>query len=166
METVGYEIKAIPGNDKMHLVLTKHTGRLIDPDSGEARAYTFFGSGQDNGDKGLYKAITGALKYFLASTFLVAEYNDPERDDAPSQQTTRPATPEQREAAKQAVTDTTEPPTQEQAEAIKTGLAMLQQANAAPDTIEKVKRAIGQTKTREDAGKLIEIIGKLLQPKE
>jgi hypothetical protein len=40
------------------------------------------GSGQDAGDKGLYKAITGAQKYLLMKTFLVATGDDPESDAA------------------------------------------------------------------------------------
>ena len=35
----------------------------------------------DKGDKALYKAKTGALKYFFATTFLVATKDDPERAD-------------------------------------------------------------------------------------
>lgn len=37
--------------------------------------------GQDKGDKGVYKALTGAKKYFMALTFMVATGDDPEKDD-------------------------------------------------------------------------------------
>jgi len=37
------------------------------------------GQGQDNGDKGIYKAITGAKKYFIATTFMVPTGDDPEK---------------------------------------------------------------------------------------
>jgi hypothetical protein len=37
-------------------------------------------SGQDKGDKGVYKAITGAKKYFFANTFAIATGDDPEND--------------------------------------------------------------------------------------
>lgn len=36
--------------------------------------------GADNGDKGAYKAITGAKKYMLANTFMIATGDDPEKD--------------------------------------------------------------------------------------
>lgn len=41
----------------------------------------FPGYGDDAGDKGAYKALTGAEKYFLMKTFLVATGDDPERDE-------------------------------------------------------------------------------------
>lgn len=37
------------------------------------------GQGSDNGDKGIYKAITGAKKYMLANTFMIATGDDPEK---------------------------------------------------------------------------------------
>lgn len=42
------------------------------------------GQGQDKGDKGIYKAITGAKKYWAALNFFVATGDDPEKDDQPS----------------------------------------------------------------------------------
>lgn len=42
----------------------------------------FMGYGDDAGDKGYYKAETGAVKYFLMKTFMVATGNDPEADRA------------------------------------------------------------------------------------
>lgn len=36
--------------------------------------------GADKGDKGVYKALTGAKKYFLAMTFMAATGDDPEAD--------------------------------------------------------------------------------------
>jgi hypothetical protein len=41
----------------------------------------FPGAGSDTGDKGVYKAMTGATKYFLMKTFLVATGDDPEADE-------------------------------------------------------------------------------------
>lgn len=38
------------------------------------------GSGVDQQEKGLYKAYTGSMKYFLMKTFLVASDEDPEND--------------------------------------------------------------------------------------
>lgn len=53
---------------------------LVDIDSGEYASFTYWGSGQDKGDKGLYKAYTGAMKYFLSKTFLISTDDDPEND--------------------------------------------------------------------------------------
>lgn len=77
MEETGHEFLGII-SDKMHLVLTTFKGSLIDPETGASKEYLFSGSGADNGDKALYKAYTGGLKFYLASNFLVAEDNDPE----------------------------------------------------------------------------------------
>ena len=54
--------------------------------SGEEITSTFYGCGNDRnkngiGDKGLYKAMTGANKYFLLKTFLIETGDDPERDE-------------------------------------------------------------------------------------
>lgn len=50
-------------------------------DTGEVYTAQLWGEGQDNSDKGFYKAYTGAVKYFLMKTFLIATGDDPERDD-------------------------------------------------------------------------------------
>lgn len=39
------------------------------------------GQGQDAGDKGIYKAITGAKKYFISNTFMIPTGDDPEASD-------------------------------------------------------------------------------------
>lgn len=57
-------------------------------DTGETIQTRFCGEGEDEGDKGLYKAYTGATKYFLTKTFLISsgditndnEPTDPEAD--------------------------------------------------------------------------------------
>lgn len=54
---------------------------LVDTESGESLERVFYGTGEDNGDKALYKAYTGAMKYFLSKTFLIASDDDPERDN-------------------------------------------------------------------------------------
>jgi hypothetical protein len=41
----------------------------------------FYGDGTDSGDKGVYKAITGAIKYALLKTFLISTGDDPEKDN-------------------------------------------------------------------------------------
>lgn len=53
---------------------------LVDVDTGEKITSVFWGEGQDKGDKGLYKAYTGATKYFFMKTFLIPTGDDPEGD--------------------------------------------------------------------------------------
>ena len=50
-------------------------------DSADRLEMTCFGRGQDKADKGIYKAITGATKYWLYKTFLVSTGDDPENED-------------------------------------------------------------------------------------
>jgi len=52
--------------------------KLIDGDSGECVESMVYGQGQDKGDKGAYKAATGAEKYFFLKTFLIPTFDDPE----------------------------------------------------------------------------------------
>ena len=54
--------------------------RIMDTATGATLTAHFWGEGQDKGDKGLYKAYTGALKYFLMKVFLVPTGDDPEAD--------------------------------------------------------------------------------------
>jgi hypothetical protein len=58
---------------------------LFDIDTGFYETTIITGEGMDKGDKAGYKAYTGALKYFLADTFMVATGDDPEKD-SPDQQ--------------------------------------------------------------------------------
>lgn len=53
---------------------------LFDIDTGFFETTIITGEGMDKGDKAGYKAYTGALKYFLADTFMVATGDDPEKD--------------------------------------------------------------------------------------
>ena len=56
------------------------TFTLFDIETGFYEETTITGEGLDKGDKAGYKAYTGALKYFLADTFLVATGDDPESE--------------------------------------------------------------------------------------
>lgn len=55
---------------------------LYDVETGYCEKTTVYGEGIDKGDKALYKAFTGALKSYLANTFLIATGNEPENDGA------------------------------------------------------------------------------------
>lgn len=60
---------------------------IVDVDSGEKEIVPAFGQGQDKGDKGVYKAATGAEKYFLLKTFLIPTGDDPEATNGDGQAT-------------------------------------------------------------------------------
>lgn len=71
---------------------------LMDIDTGFGEDTVITGEGIDRGDKAGYKAYTGALKYFLANTFMVATGDDPEKDSPDTkmnQKTERKASPKQ-----------------------------------------------------------------------
>jgi len=54
---------------------------IIDLDSGEQITTRWYGYGGDTGDKGIYKAYTGANKYCLLKTFGIYTFDDAEKDD-------------------------------------------------------------------------------------
>ena len=57
-------------------------GTFIDGDTGEVMPIaTFVGTGADTGDKGVFKAMTGAEKYLLLKAFLISTGDDPEGDE-------------------------------------------------------------------------------------
>jgi len=53
---------------------------LVDSQTGERETIRVAGEGRDPGDKAPYKAMTGALKYALLQTFLIATGDDPENE--------------------------------------------------------------------------------------
>ena len=122
------EYQYIPDiSDKMHMVICKFKGEIIDPETGEREEYIFFGSGADNGDKALYKAVTGGHKFFLASNFNVAEENDPESDAGDISKVTPPASPEERDDIKKDLTNPGGKATKMQINSLKKALKMLRE---------------------------------------
>lgn len=86
------------GTDKMPFGrLVKLEFTLTDIDTGFFETSTVSGEGMDKGDKAGYKAYTGALKYYLANTFMVATGDDPEKDEEKEDKpkAVKYATPEQ-----------------------------------------------------------------------
>lgn len=78
-------------NDKETLVtFVKTTHKFIDVETGAFEEVTSSGSGWDDTDKGTFKSITGAMKYFLSKNFLIASDDDPENDGTT---TKKPANP-------------------------------------------------------------------------
>jgi hypothetical protein len=60
----------------------KMTATFACGDGGATFTTSWLGSGQDAGDKGVYKALTGGVKYLLMKNFLVSTGDDPEQEDA------------------------------------------------------------------------------------
>ena len=52
--------------------------RWVDTETGEHLDVSCLGTGADSNDKGVYKAITGALKYLYTTTFIIPTGDDPE----------------------------------------------------------------------------------------
>lgn len=69
--------------------LTKLEFYLFDTETGFYEKSTITGEGADKGDKGGYKAYTGALKYYLADTFMVATGDDAEKESPAEKMNTR-----------------------------------------------------------------------------
>lgn len=63
------------------LVSVDYHMTFVDAESGERYDAIFSGDGADSGDKGIYKAITGAEKYALLKTFLISTGDDPEKEE-------------------------------------------------------------------------------------
>lgn len=69
------------GSKGGHLTTVTLSYRFYDIETGETADVPWVGVGADTGgDKGVYKAFTGGLKYMLLTTFLVPTSDDPERD--------------------------------------------------------------------------------------
>jgi len=78
---------------------------LHDMDSDELRTGSGLGTGADLGDKAVYKAQTGALKYALRDALLIPDEADPEADESTDENAEPVSTPRRRTAAKNDVLD-------------------------------------------------------------
>ncbi len=80
--TEAQHVEIVKGSDEkswaLTTVSTRHT--FIDGESGDEFSVCSQGQGSDNGDKGGYKAMTGAMKYFLYKCFMIPTGDDPESD--------------------------------------------------------------------------------------
>ena len=78
--------------------MTRLEFTLIDVETGFFEKTVITGEGMDKGDKAGYKAYTGAVKYYLADTFLVATGDDAEKESPEENMNTkseRKASPKQ-----------------------------------------------------------------------
>ena len=110
--------------------------RLFDIETGFFEETTITGEGMDKGDKAGYKAYTGALKYYLANTFMVATGDDPEKDSPDAKMNDKKpvefAKPEQIARVKILYTD----------DEITTMLKRLKKANLHTLTVDQVNKMI------------------------
>jgi hypothetical protein len=72
------DAKGNPKESLVTVVNTRHT--FCDIDTGYTYNIQSTGTGWDETDKGSFKAITGAMKYFLSKNFLVPGEDDAEND--------------------------------------------------------------------------------------
>lgn len=72
-------ILSVTREDTLTTIKTSYT--ITDGDSGESLTCEWAGTGSDKQDKGLYKAVTGSLKYFLLKTFLMPTGDNGIADD-------------------------------------------------------------------------------------
>ena len=76
-----YEISQTHKGTRQFVTIVKGSYQFINVDNPEEKITgTWFGTGSDTGDKGLYKAITGGIKYVLNTNFLIPSGDDPEND--------------------------------------------------------------------------------------
>jgi len=89
VEIRNYEIPAKEG--VMQAVDVKVQFSFFDGDSTATAPIVLhsYGTGTDKGDKAVYKAMTGALKYGLRHAFLIPDESDPEGDTGTDEATAR-----------------------------------------------------------------------------
>lgn len=80
VKTHSYREHTNNSGKKEYIVTVEVEFTFHDGDTGETMTFTTFGEGQDAGDKGTYKAITGAQKYALMKAFMIPTGDDPEAD--------------------------------------------------------------------------------------
>lgn len=60
---------------------------VVDLESGERETFPWVGEGSDKQDKGVYKAYTGGLKYFLMNLLMIPSNEDPEASGSAGERT-------------------------------------------------------------------------------
>lgn len=76
-------------NNIEYIVKVRMEFKFIDGETGEELIFHSEGEGQDAGDKGIYKAITGAQKYALMKAFMIPTGDDPEADSGVDERNTK-----------------------------------------------------------------------------
>lgn len=104
-EVISLTFREIQGNSGKVIPIATVMERFTFTDGVETYAVTTVGEGMDSGDKAVYKAMTGALKYAIRQVVLVSTGDDPEKDDRTSRKVDgedrparrAPVTPEQKD---------------------------------------------------------------------
>lgn len=78
---------------KNKLVSAQMEITMTDSESGESMVVPWHGVGEDTGDKAIYKALTGALKYFYIQLLSLPTGDDPEDDHHDRVKAKQPAGP-------------------------------------------------------------------------
>lgn len=74
-------VESVTKQDSITTVHVKNT--FVDSETGETFEVMSAGQGADKQDKGVYKALTGAYKYFVMKNFMMSGDNDPEKSEKP-----------------------------------------------------------------------------------
>jgi len=88
LESISHEPARTGRTDGEHLTHVVMSYSFVDVDTAEEIAVKVAGEGVDAGDKAPYKAMTGALKYALLQSFLLATGDDPEDERVDARFTT------------------------------------------------------------------------------
>jgi hypothetical protein len=80
LESIAYEPGAVGRSEVARAAQVVMAYTFADVDSGDEITTRVAGQGLDAGDKAPYKAMTGALKYALLQSFLLATGDDPEEE--------------------------------------------------------------------------------------
>lgn len=86
-------VKITKGEKESLVTVVNTTHKFIDVETGEFEEVKSTGTGWDETDKGSFKAITGAMKYFISKNFLVPGKDDAENDGVTPRQSTTSAGP-------------------------------------------------------------------------
>lgn len=153
-ESKVYTISEIGGKQNMTEIIGQC--ELIDPETGLSRIYNVIGQGADAGDKGIYKAQTGALKYFISTNFLVGESDDAEADTQ-EEKVVKPhyVAPSKRAEIKEEIMSTVELATAESKALIKDYVNQLKGNPEAKELITKIKKTPIKELTQNQATEFI-----------
>jgi hypothetical protein len=80
LESIAHEAMRPSGGGTEHVTHVVMSYSFVDVDTAEEITVKTAGEGLDSGDKAPYKAMTGALKYALLQSFLLATGDDPEEE--------------------------------------------------------------------------------------
>ena len=109
LEDISYE-SAVGRGEAIRMARVVMAYTFADVDSGEEIVAKVAGQGLDPGDKAPYKAMTGALKYALLQSFLLATGDDPEDERVDARFTTpgsdRPISADEVRALQSLIDDT------------------------------------------------------------